>query len=110
MLDDKSFPLKCDQTLEALHRSLMAVSEQHDFESDMNNGVLIVEFDDPPTKFVVSPNSPVHQIWVSAHLKSFKFEWNPERETFILPGTGEDLKAMIGRAISEQLGEQIVLS
>ncbi|MCZ2156621.1 MAG: iron donor protein CyaY [Bryobacterales bacterium] len=110
MLDDQSFPLKCDQTLETLHRSLMAIAEEHDFESDMNNGVLTVEFEEPPTKFVVSPNSPVHQIWVSAHLKSFKFEWDPQRETFVLPETGEDLKAMLSRAISQQLGEQIALS
>lgn len=110
MLDDLSFPLKCDQTIEALYQSLVAAAEDHDFEADMNSGALTVEFEDPPAKFVVSPNSPVRQIWVSAHSKSFKFEWNEERDAFVLPDTGDDLKAMMGGAISEQLGESVLLS
>jgi CyaY protein len=109
MLDDLSFPLKCDQTIEALYQALVAAAEDHDFEADMNNGALTVEFEDPPAKFVVSPNSPVRQIWVSAHSKSFKFEWNAERQTFVLPDTGEDLKAMMSGAVSQQLGESVVL-
>ena len=109
MLDDLSFPLKCDQTIEALYQSLVAAAEEHDFEADMNSGALTVEFEDPPAKFVVSPNSPVRQIWVSAHSKSFKFEWNAERQAFVLPDTGEDLKAMMGGAVSQQLGESVVL-
>jgi CyaY protein len=109
MLDDLSFPLKCDQTIEALYQALVAAAEDHDFEADMNNGALTVEFDDPPAKFVVSPNSPVRQIWVSAHSKSFKFEWNAERQAFVLPDTGEDLKAMMSGAVSQQLGESVVL-
>ncbi|MDZ7639259.1 MAG: iron donor protein CyaY [Bryobacterales bacterium] len=109
MLDDKSFPLQCDKTIEALYRSLVDAAEEHDLEADMNNGALTVEFEDPPAKFVVSPNSPVHQIWVSAHSKSFKFEWSDQRSAFVLPDTGEDLKAMMGRAVSQQLGEDVVL-
>lgn len=110
MLDEQSFPLKSDEAIEALYRALVAAADEHDFETDMNNGALTVEFEDPPAKFVVSPNSPVRQIWVSAHSKSFKFEWNEERGTFVLPETGEDLKAMMSRAVSEQLGETVVLA
>ncbi len=110
MLDDLSFPLKCDESIDALYQSLAAAAEDHDFEADMNGGALTVEFDDPPAKFVVSPNSPVRQIWVSAHSRSFKFEWDAGREAFVLPDTGEDLKAMMSRAISQQLDETVVLS
>ncbi|MCC6262415.1 MAG: iron donor protein CyaY [Bryobacterales bacterium] len=110
MLDDLSFPHKCDQTIDALYQALVAAAEDHDFEADMNSGALTVEFEDPPAKFVVSPNSPVRQIWVSAHSRSFKFEWDPAREAFALPETGEDLKAMMSRAVSEQLGEPVLLS
>jgi CyaY protein len=110
MLDDQSFPLKSDEAIEALYRSLVAAADEYDLETDMNNGALTVEFEDPPAKFVVSPNSPVRQIWVSAQSKSFKFEWNADRGTFVLPDSGEDLKAMMSRAVSEQLGEDVVLS
>lgn len=110
MLDDLSFPLKCDQSIDALYQSLVAAAEDHDFEADMNGGALTVEFEDPPAKFVVSPNSPVRQIWISAHSRSFKFEWDAEREAFVLPDTGEDLKAMMSRAVSQQLDETVLLS
>ena len=110
MLDDHSFSMKSDEAIEALYRSLVAAADQYDLETDMNNGALTVEFEDPPAKFVVSPNSPVRQIWISAHAKSFKFEWNGDRNTFVLPDTGEDLKAMMGRAVSQQLGETVVLA
>jgi len=109
MLDEQSFPLRCDEAIEALYRSLLAAAEDHDLEADMNNGALTVEFEEPPGKFVVSPNAPVRQIWVSAHSKSFKLEWNEERATFVLPDSGEDLKAMMGKAISQQLGESVTL-
>jgi len=109
MLDDQTFPFRSDEAIDALYRSLLAAAEDHDFEADMNNGALTVEFEDPPAKFVVSPNSPVRQIWVSAHSKSFKFDWNETRTAFVLPDTGDDLKAMMSKAISQQLGEEVSL-
>lgn len=109
MLDDQTFSLRSDESIEALYRSLVKAADEHDLETDMNNGALTVEFEDPPAKFVVSPNSPVRQIWVSAHSKSFKFEWDASKSSFILPETGEDLKAMMSRAVSQQLGENVVL-
>ena len=109
MLDDQGFPLRADEAIDALYRSLLKAADEYDFEADMNNGALTVEFDDPPAKFVVSPNSPVRQIWVSAHSKSFKFEWDTSRQTFVFPDTGEDLKAMMSRAVTQQLGETVSL-
>ena len=35
-------------------------------------------------KFVVSPNAPVRQIWVSAMARSYKLSWSPERDAFAL--------------------------
>ncbi|MCW5965899.1 MAG: iron donor protein CyaY [Bryobacterales bacterium] len=110
MLDELSFPLRSDEAIEALYRALLSAADDHDLEADMNNGALTVEFEEPPAKFVVSPNAPVRQIWVSAHSKSFKFEWNDERRAFVLPDSGDDLKAMMGKAISKQLGETVTLT
>jgi CyaY protein len=93
--------------LDDLFRRLTHASETHDFEADFNSGALTVEFDDPPAKFVVSPNSPVKQIWVSAHSKSFKLDWDPARSVFII--NGHTLVEMMADAISKQLGEDIAL-
>ena len=35
-------------------------------------------------RFVVSPNAPVRQIWVSAMAKSYKLSWSPELAAFAI--------------------------
>ena len=108
MLDDQQFQLKADERLGSLYRALSAAADAHDFEADLG-GALTIEFEDPPAKFVVSPNSPVHQIWISALSKSFKLGWDPERNDFVLPETGQTLKQVVEDAISKHLGEPITL-
>jgi CyaY protein len=107
-MDDQEFRLRADEALSRLHNLLAEASDEHDFEADYG-GALTIEFDDPPAKFVVSPNSPVRQIWVSAHSRSFKFDWSPERQGFVLPETGQTLTQVIQDAISKQLGEEVAL-
>ncbi|MBC7927493.1 MAG: iron donor protein CyaY [Bryobacteraceae bacterium] len=108
-LDDGEFRLKSDEALERLHDALVRASEMHGFESDFG-GALTVEFEDPPTKFVVSPNAPVKQIWISAHLKSYKLEWDAARESFILPETGQTLSEVVSSAVSRRLGQTVTLN
>ena len=109
MIDENEFRTRSDEALTSLQRALERASDQHDFEVDRNQGALTIEFEDPPAKFVVSPNSPVRQIWVSAHSKSFKLDWDAARLEFVLAGTGESLADMVGGAISQQLGQQVKL-
>ena len=81
-MDDQEFKNRADQSLEALYRRLTAASDGADFEADFNSGALAIEFEEPPGKFVISPNAPVHQIWVSAHSKSYKLDWDSVGERF----------------------------
>ncbi len=108
MMEEQEFQLRADEALRNLYKALAQASDQHDFEADYG-GALTVEFEDPPAKFVVSPNSPVRQIWVSAHSKSFKLDWDAGRREFVLQDSGESLKALIQGAISKQLGEPVIL-
>jgi CyaY protein len=108
MLDEQEFRLHSDATLERLYRALAKASDEHGFEADYG-GAITIEFDDPPAKFVVSPNGPVRQIWVSAHAKSFKLDWDPVRESFVLPETGQTLHELIAEALERQLGEPVSL-
>jgi iron donor protein CyaY len=108
-MDDQLFRNRADAALAELHRRLSHASEQHDFEADFNSGAMAIEFEEPPAKFVVSPNTPVHQIWVSAHSRSFKLEWQDARGAFVLPATKQTLVEMIGEAIGQQLGEPVNL-
>jgi CyaY protein len=108
-MNDQEFRTVADHALNDLHRRLSTASDRHAFEADFNSGALTIEFEDPPAKFVVSPNSPVRQIWVSAHSKSFKLDWEEARAAFVLASTKQTLVEMIGAAIGQQLGETVTL-
>jgi len=108
-MDDQEFKNRADQSLETLFRRLSAASEEAAFEADFNSGALTIEFEDPPAKFVVSPNAPVHQLWVSAHSKSYKLDWNDAANDFVLPASGQTLTELIQDAIAKQLGEEVAL-
>jgi len=108
MLDEAQFRLYCDETLEALSKALARPSEELGFDVDLGNGTLKIEFEESGRRFVVSPQTPVRQLWVSAHARSFKLDWDPERKTFTLPG-GETLAALIARQISDEIGAPVNL-
>jgi iron donor protein CyaY len=108
-MDEQEFKKRADQALQALYKRLAAASEDADFEADFNAGALAIEFENPPGKFVVSPNSPVRQIWVSAHSKSYKLDWDDVQNTFVLESTGQSLTELIQDAIAQQLGEEVSL-
>ena len=95
-LTDQDFRLEADRALERLQHSLMPMADEHGFEVELQNGVLQIVFEDPaPAKFVISPNAPVRQIWVSAMSRSYKLTWQPESSTFALDG--ESLDTLIKR-------------
>src|SRR4051794_17073095 len=85
MPDQQQFRDAADRALASLQRALEKAADRHDFEVDNNQGALSIEFEDPPAKFVVSPNAPVRQIWVSARVRSFKLDWDEARQAFVLP-------------------------
>ena len=95
-LSEQEFRLAADQALERLQRALLPLADQEGFEVELQNGVLQVIFEDPsPAKFVVSPNAPVRQVWVSAMARSYKLAWAPELNAFALDG--ETLPALLDR-------------
>ena len=65
--------------------------------------MLNVLFEEPPGKFVITPNTPVRQIWISALSTSFKLDWDAAAAAFVLPRTGEHLMALVDRLIREHL-------
>lgn len=107
MIDEATFRREADRALEGLFRALTRAGDEYGFEADMNNGALTVEFDEPPAKFVVSPNAPVRQIWVSAHSRSFKLDWTGT--AFTMGDGGQTLSDLLGEQIGRQLGEEVAL-
>ncbi|HEY3927789.1 MAG TPA: iron donor protein CyaY [Candidatus Koribacter sp.] len=107
-MTDQEFQKHSEAELDALKRSLFDAESDADFEVEEANGALQVNFETPPARFIVSPNSPVRQIWISALSTSFKLDWVEAENKFVLPKTGEDLKRLLSRLINQQLGDNVV--
>jgi len=107
MLDENDFRKRADSALQSLKKALMQAEESSEIEVEDQSGALHVSFDDR-SKFVISPNAPVRQIWISALATSFKLDWSDTEQDFVLSRTGERLKALVSRLINQQLGEDVV--
>jgi CyaY protein len=107
-MEEQDFRRHADSSLEGLKRSLYEAEGEADFEVEENAGALHIVFEEPPAKFIVSPNAPVRQIWISALSTSFKLDWSDAKQDFELTKTGEGLKQLVGRLINEQLGEEAI--
>ena len=95
-LSEQEFRIKSVEALEDARRALSPFADEAAFEIELQNGVMNLEFEEPTeAKFVVSPNAPVRQIWVSAMSRSYKLSWAPELEAFALDG--ETLTVLLER-------------
>ena len=108
-MDDQLFRDRADASVSALKKALYAAEESADFEVEEQHGVLNLVFDEPPAKFVITPNAPVKQIWISALSTSFKLDWSEAANDFVFAKTGENLKRLVARLANEQLGEEVVV-
>ena|SRR5215467_13413985 len=107
MLDERTFRDHSDHALESLKQSLIEAEETSDIEVEDQSGALHISFEDG-ARFVISPNAPVRQIWISALTTSFKLDWSDGDQDFVLQKTGEKLKPLVARLINQQLGEEAV--
>ena len=107
MLDENDFRKRADAALESLKQSLITAEESADLEVEDQSGAVHISSDDG-SRFVISPNAPVRQIWISALATSFKLDWSEANQAFVLQKTGEELKPLMSRLINQQLGEEAV--
>jgi CyaY protein len=105
MMDELEFRNAAENALEGLLQHLIVHEAEDDagFEVEGQGGMLNVLFEEPAGKFVITPNAPVRQIWISALSTSFKLDWDAEAGAFVLPRTGEQLTTLVDRLIAQQL-------
>jgi CyaY protein len=106
-MDEHEFRKHAEEALSVLRRALAAASDDYDFTTDLEDDVLTVEFESPPAKFVISPHALARQIWVAAHSKSYRLEWDYVENAFMY--RGQTLKEIVEQAITKQLGEEVTL-
>jgi iron donor protein CyaY len=103
--DDGQFRMAVTQTLE----NLLAQVDEIDFDDldpRLSPGNLQVLFEDTGSTFVLSQQTPTHELWLSANLTAWHFRrvdgvW-VERDTDELMG------ALLSRLFSEKVGHSIV--
>ena len=97
VLSEQEFRTKSVEALEDARRALLPLADTGEgFEVELQNGVLNLVFEEPSEmKFVVSPNAPVRQVWVSAMARSYKLGWAPDLNAFALDG--ETLPKLLDR-------------
>lgn len=110
MLSERDFQKKADAAFEDLKRRLLKLGDEQGFDVEGESGKLEVIFEEPePARFVISPNSPIREIWISALSTSFKLGWSDSRGAFVHEKSGEDLYVVMSRVISQQLGTQVMV-
>ena len=101
MMDEAEFRRAADAAIEELTKELYATEDAGGFEVEEQAGALYVVFEKPAGKFVITPNTPVQQIWISARNTSFKLDLTTDG--FVLAKTGETLGPLIKRLIESHL-------
>lgn len=106
MMDELRFRSLAETALHTLMQHLIIREEEEEsgFEVEEQNGLVNVVFEEPAAKFVITPNAPMRQIWISALSTSFKLDWDEAAEAFVLPRTGEPLTPLVDRLIGDHLG------
>jgi iron donor protein CyaY len=108
MIDEHEFQKKCDEAFESLGQRLAELGDEHGFGVESGSGKLEIEFEDEEeTRFVISPNTPVRQIWISALTTSFKLGWSDAAQAFVLDKSGETLNQVMSRILSEKIGKPL---
>jgi CyaY protein len=109
-LSDAEFETKSEEAISRLEKAYSKLADERDIDVEVQSGVLSITFEEgEPGKFIVSPNSSAGQVWVSARVASFKFDWSDEVSDFVLHGTGEPIKSVMQRLTQEQLGDDGVV-
>lgn len=103
-ISETEFQQKAEQAILDLERAFGDLAEERDLDVQVQGGVLTVSFEEgEPGKFIVSPNSSVRQLWVSARMTSSKLDWSIDENAFVLANTSETLKQVMTRLTREQL-------
>ena len=104
-MDEQEFRRAAEDALGALMQHLIerVKDENTGFDAEEQSGALNILFEEFGDKFVVTPNTPVRQIWISALATSFKLDWDAAAKNFVLPRTGEALIPLVDRLIREHL-------
>jgi len=104
-----TFTERYDETIEELESKLsQLIDNGSEFDYEMEGQVLKIEFENGE-KYIISPNSPVNQLWISADYAGHRFNWSDAISDWVNEKSDEPMRAYLSKALSEKLGEAVSL-
>ena len=101
------FSKNYDATIRALDARLSDLIDSGlAFDLERKGDVLNVEFEDGE-KIVITPQSPLEQLWISANYAGHRFNWNGTEWTH--EKSGETLTSFLASLLSQKLGMHVTL-
>ena len=104
--EDGAFRLATTAILEHLIAEIDEIDA--DLDPRLSPGNLQVLFEDDGSVFVLSRQTPTHELWLSANLTAWHFFYNGQR--WVERDSGEDMLDLLGRLFSGKLGERIAFT
>ena len=104
-IEEKTFDTLADRTLHELDSALANVEG---LESDLESGILTIEFEDR-AKFVVNSHRAARQIWMAAGANAWHFDVDVATRRWTATKTHEELWACLEQQIGQKLGRSIDL-
>ena len=104
-----SFTDRYDATVTNLDNQLSdLIDSGSDFDIEKNGDVLSVIFEDG-SKFIITPNSPVSQLWVSANYEGHRFNFDEATQQWLDEKSNEEFSIYLSRLFTEKLDKNITL-
>ncbi len=106
-LTESLFEQKADRTLRAL---ASALDDVDGLESDLESGILTLEFEDG-TKYVVNSHRAARQIWMAADRNAWHFDpdLGSEPTRWTASKTGDELWSALEAVLNRKLGRALAL-
>jgi CyaY protein len=105
---DVSFSLRAEHLLEEILAHMEDCEELDDFDMDIVDGVLTLEFDDS-SQIIVNRQEPLEQIWVASPLGPAHFAFDSTRDDWFDDKTGEPIYDPLEQALTTKLGKPVSL-
>lgn len=101
-----SFSQRYDTTIRELEQKFASMIDAgSEFDFTRSGDVLTVEFEGSE-KIVITPQSPMEQLWISANYAGYRFNWSDEKKDWVDEKSGEALDRFLSKALSQKLGEE----
>jgi len=107
-MDDSQFEARADAALARLQEAIESVAGDA-VDAELIGGILTVELEEGGV-YLINKHLPNRQIWLSSPVSgAWHFAWDEDGGAWRATKGGERLEDLLGRDLTESLGEAVTL-